>query len=538
MRIRYFSPWAAIIAALLYTAAISVYAGNITVTNTNDSGPGSLRQAIADANNCDTISFTVAGTIGLTSGELLVNKDLAISGPGADILAVDGNAISRVFHIGTAATVTISGLAIKNGIASSENYPDNSGGGIYNDHATLTVSDCAITGNFASVGGGINNDAFNPNHEGVKATLTINRSSFTRNCADGKGAAVYNLAYFSLGQVTINNSVFSGNVAVDNGGAIGNVALDVPTQALTSLHNSTLSRNRAGGGGACWNFSVLQGNAIVEVESTTICENSAQQGGGISNDSGVSGYVEVDITNSTLNDNSGTNGGGVANHSDDGDAVLEITNSTLSSNSATNGGGVHNNGATGLAFLDINNSTLSENSAVNFGGAIYNDQVFTPPLNIANTILRGGASGGNIDNVGTGRIISLGYNLSSDDGSGYLTEPGDQINTDPMLGPLQDNGGPTFTHQLLNGSPAINAGDPEFTPPPQYDQRGPGFDRVVNDRLDVGSFEVQRGIPTPTPSVTPTPIITPTTAPRQMPTPRLRPTPAPRPTVHGLLTKP
>src|SRR5581483_8236299 len=538
MRMRYLSSSATIIAALLYSAAISVYADNITVTNTNDSGPGSLRQAIADANNCDTISFTVTGTIGLSGGELLVNKDLTISGPGADILAVDGNAISRVFHIATAATVTISGLAIRNGIASSQNYPDNSGGGIYNDHATLTVNDCAITGNFASVGGGINNDAFNPNHEGVKATLTINRSSFTRNCVDGKGAAVYNLAYFSLGQVTINNSVFSGNVAVDNGGAIGNVALDVPTQALTSLHNSTLSRNRAGGGGGFWNFSVFQGNAIVEVESTTIFGNSAQQGGGISNDSGVSGYVEVDITNSTLNDNLGTNGGGVANHSDDGDAVLEITNSTLSSNSATNGGGVHNNGATGLAFLDINNSTLSENSAVNFGGAIYNDQVFTPPLNIANTILRGGASGGNIYNVGTGRIISLGYNLSSDDGSGYLTGPGDQINTDPMLAPLQDNGGPTFTHQLLNGSPAINAGDPEFTPPPQYDQRGAGFDRLVNDRLDVGSFEVQRAIPTPTPSVTPTPVITPTMTPRQMPTPRLRPTPAPRPTVHGLLTKP
>ena len=538
MRMRYLSSSAAIIAALLYGGAISVYAGNISVTNTNDSGPGSLRQAIADANNCDTISFTVTGTIGLTSGELLVNKDLTIAGPGADVLAVDGNAISRVFHIGTAATVAISGLAIKNGTASSQNYPDNSGGGIYNDHATLTVNDCAITDNFASVGGGINNDAFNPNHESVAATLTINRSRFTRNCVDGKGAAVYNLAYFSLGKLTINDSIFNGNVAVDNGGAIGNVALDIPTQALTSLHNSTLSRNRAGGGGGFWNFSVFQGNAIIEVESTTICGNSAQQGGGISNDSGVSGYVEVDITNSTLSNNLGTNGGGVANHSDDGDAVLEITNSTLSSNSAITGGGVHNNGVTGLAFLDIDNSTLSENTAVDFGGGIYNDQVFTPPLNIANTILRGGASGGNIDNVGTGRIISLGYNMSSDDGNGYLTGPGDQINTDPMLGPLQDNGGPTFTHQLLNGSPAINAGDPEFMPPPQYDQRGAGFDRVVNDRLDVGSIEVQRGIPTPSPSVTPTPVITPTMTPRQMPTPRLRPTPAPRPTVHGLLTKP
>jgi hypothetical protein len=72
-----------------------------------------------------------------------------------------------------------------------------------------------------------------------------------------------------------------------------------------------------------------------------------------------------------------------------------------------------------------------------------------------------------------------------------LTAMGDQINTDPMLGPLQDNGGPTFTHELLNGSPAIDAGDPTFTPPPDYDQRGPGYPRVVNSRIDIGAFEVQ-----------------------------------------------
>jgi hypothetical protein len=61
-----------------------------------------------------------------------------------------------------------------------------------------------------------------------------------------------------------------------------------------------------------------------------------------------------------------------------------------------------------------------------------------------------------------------------------------------MLGPLQDNGGPTFTHALLRRSPAINAGDPNFTPPPSNDQRGPGFRRVRNGRIDIGSYEVQR----------------------------------------------
>ena len=99
-------------------------------------------------------------------------------------------------------------------------------------------------------------------------------------------------------------------------------------------------------------------------------------------------------------------------------------------------------------------------------------------------------------------MTSHGFNLSSDDAGGNLNGPGDQINTEPLLGPLQDNGGPTFTHALLPGSPAINAGDPNFTPPPFFDQRGPGFDRVANGRIDKGSFEVQAGT-TPTPTATP-----------------------------------
>jgi len=110
-----------------------------------------------------------------------------------------------------------------------------------------------------------------------------------------------------------------------------------------------------------------------------------------------------------------------------------------------------------------------------------------------------GASGGTIF-VNSGAVTSAGYNLASDNGGGVLTGPGDQINIDPMLGPLQDNGGPTFTHALLPGSPAIDTGDPNFTPPPFFDQRGAPFHRVVNGRIDIGSFEVQV---TPTPRPTP-----------------------------------
>jgi len=124
---------------------------------------------------------------------------------------------------------------------------------------------------------------------------------------------------------------------------------------------------------------------------------------------------------------------------------------------------------------------------------------------ISNTILNAGALGANIFNSG-GTVTSDGYNLSSDDGAGYLNGPGDQINTDPLLGPLQDNGGPTLTHALLLGSPAIDAGDPNFSPPPFNDQRG--CPRVINGRIDIGSFERQplgRSCVTPRPRPTPPP---------------------------------
>jgi hypothetical protein len=109
---------------------------------------------------------------------------------------------------------------------------------------------------------------------------------------------------------------------------------------------------------------------------------------------------------------------------------------------------------------------------------------------------------------GSSNFISAGYNVSSDDDAGYLNGPGDQINTDPMLGPLQDSGGPIFTQALLPGSPAIDAGDTNFAPSQFYDQRGPGFDRVRGSHLDIGSFEVQ-ATPTPTSTPTFTPRVTP-----------------------------
>jgi hypothetical protein len=204
--------------------------------------------------------------------------------------------------------------------------------------------------------------------------------------------------------------------------------------------------------------------------------------------------------------------------------TVEERSATISGNSvfgsALKGAGL-GGGIYAVGTVTISNSTFNHNYILFYGngGGICNGGT----LEIGNTILNtAGGYGQNIFN-NSGTITSAGYNLSNDDGGGYLTGPGDLINTDPLLGPLQDNGGPTFTHELLAGSPAIDAGDPSFAPPPWYDQCGPDFYRLRNDRIDIGSFEVQEG-----PAVTPTP--TPTPTPRPTVTPRSRPTPAPRPT--------
>src|SRR5947209_3253223 len=96
--------------------------GNTTVMNTNDNGPGSLRQAVADVAPGGTITFDVTGTIALTGGELTIDKDLTINGPGANQLTVSGNNLSRVFNI-NGGSVDISGLTISNGQTTFTSMP-------------------------------------------------------------------------------------------------------------------------------------------------------------------------------------------------------------------------------------------------------------------------------------------------------------------------------------------------------------------------------------------------------------------------------
>ena len=180
----------------------------------------------------------------------------------------------------------------------------------------------------------------------------------------------------------------------------------------------------------------------------------ANFGAGVFSSAASSGSVTLVITNSTLSGNSaGTSGGGVFNEGDNGGTgTVRIDNSTLSGNTAViNGGALLNDGFAGNGITMIANSTLSGNTAGNGGasGTVFNQ---SGSIEVGNTIFKAG-QGANIRNSGGGTITSHGYNLSSDDGGGFLNGTGDQINTDPILGPLQDNGGPTFTHALAARQP-------------------------------------------------------------------------------------
>jgi uncharacterized repeat protein (TIGR01451 family) len=472
--------------------ARSVYGATCTVSSTNDSGADSLRGCLTSPTlaDGDTIDATgISGTILLTSGPLEVNRNVTILGPGPANLAIDGNATYRVFEVHGSPShngdVVISGLTITNGVGNSNNFTDGAGG-IYNDDmvGTVRIENCIVSNNAAGCcsGGGITNTEY----------LTISDSTVTGNSTpvyDGGGIK-------NTGSLSISNSTFSGNTTGRSGAGI------YSTYYVT-VDNSIISGNSAGGGGGGIH-NEYESNGTVIVTNSTISGNSASYGGGINNSpGGMPGGNHLTVMNSTFSGNFFTaadqTGGGINNSS-----TATVIDSTISGNygpaNGGYGGGIGNYGGS----LTVKNSTFSGNSSYSPGGGIGNNGGGS--IQIGDTVLNAGASGGTIGNF-SGTIASLGYNLASDSGGGFLTAAGDQTAIDPKLAPLQNNGGPTRTHALCTASgvpdasctgasPAIDAGDPNFdpnafNPPLLYDQRGSPYARVANNRIDIGAFEVQ-----------------------------------------------
>ena len=263
--------------ALHLSFATQTHAATITVTNTNDSGPGSLRQALRAANDGDTVIFAVTGTIALTSGGLPINKSLTISGPGKDQLSIDGNQALLVFGIFPDKTAAISGLTIRNAqsgilndgtvivtncvLSNSYDGLSNYGAatvsscvltgnlynGLYSYEGVTTVSNCVVSGNAA--GGLFNNVPFGPNNSVAgRGSMTISDSIIS----DNSGPGVKN--YFFL---TILNSTLSGNSAGEDGGGISSGTFKSP--GGVTVINSTISGNStsSGGGGIAIQYGGL-----------------------------------------------------------------------------------------------------------------------------------------------------------------------------------------------------------------------------------------------------------------------------------------
>lgn len=526
--------------AVLFSLILNqiVYAADIIVTNTNDSGPGSLRQAIADAASGDTIAFddSLTGeTITLTSGSLSISgKDIAINGPGAENLTISGNSATRVFTIRGNAGATISGLTIADGYTVLIK-----GGGIYNLGA-LTLEDSVVSGNetdtsfgtfYLSGGAGIYN----------AGTLIVRNSIISDNgdqSFSNGGGGIYNEGDMTLENSTVANNAVQGNsvMGIYGGGGIFN-------SGSGSIVNSIISGNSAagyttGGGGGIYNdgslsiaYTTISNNSTIEtfgagilnwtngnmhIEHSTITGNSSgADGGGIEN----VGMLTAAHTTVSYNQAHSTQygGGGI----DNTDGTLTLINSTVSNNSAASYGG-------GLLIYDGNMTliytTVSDNSAATGGGIYLTGEITTTAVFLTNSIIANTASGEDCF-IETGNITHV--NSLIEDSS-----CGPTLSGDPLLGPLQDNGGSTQTHALLPGSPAIDQASCTDVTIDQPGNPRPIDVPVVPDLdggCDIGAYELQdiSNYPTPTPTATPSPTSTPLPEPTETPQPTATETPQP-----------
>lgn len=345
----------------------------------------------------------------------------------------------------------------------------------------------------------------------VAANVTIAGPGASALTIDGDaGSRVFHVSPSAL--VTISDlTVANGNAGDDGGGGIYNEG------GSLTLRRVVVRQCVGSYGGGILNDAGGASSSLTVVDSTVDDnQTTGASGGGIYND-GTTNVATLVVERCTISRNtaSGTNsfGGGILNSGfASGEGTATVRASTISGNTAAgNAGGIANTADfAGQATIRIANSTFASNAGI-AGGAVFST-VFadggTADLEIGNTILRAGASGGTIAN-GVGSVVSAGFNLASDGAGGDATTgPGgllgaasDRRNTDPLLGLLQANGGPTFTHALLAGSPAIDQGRRDTIPTlaDAVDQRAnprPADDPAVTNATggegsDVGAFEVQ-----------------------------------------------
>lgn len=486
-------------------------AATFTVSSTGDAGAGSLRDAVDQANRspgADTISFSggIGSTIILSSGAIDIFDALTIAGPGAPRLSLSGNNTSRIFHVAPATpgdvfAVSISGLGLINA-----STPDD-GGAVFVGDSDLTVSNCVFRNNAARRGGGLYAFPTGP------TTLTLRNSRFENNSAstDGGGFGAQD-----IDTVIVENVTATGNTAAKNGGGAfiravsltvslsefsnntsstvvpgmgditggGGLRADGSKTAATAMISATRfngNTSQKGQGGALW-VSALPPDALPIVATSTldglqVSGNTADlAGGGI-----FGGQVNVTLRNSSVTGNNAQQAGGGIAFQNAGS--LDLVNLTLAGNASAlaSGGGLYSASATALS---IASSTIAGNSAASGGGIARDGAGAT----LRNSIIANNNAPASPDLSGA---FAPNYTLVKNSAGATLAAGSGNLatGTDPLLGALGINGGPTLSLLPAVGSPALNAGDPGGAGLPATDQRG--LPRITGGRVELGAVERQ-----------------------------------------------
>src|SRR5882724_202152 len=316
---------------------------------------------------------------------------------------------------------------------------------------TVTLQALTIRYGHANFGGGLANGG----------TLTLIHSTVSGNGASAGGG----LSNSYYGTLTLTHSTVSSNRAAAGAAGLYNAG------TLTLTHSTVSGNVTSAAGGGLYNSS-----GTLTLTHSTVSGNAASSGGG-----GLYNAGTLTLTHSTVSGNvTSAAGGGLYNSS----GTLTLTHSTVSGNAASSGGGGLYNAGT----LTLTHSTVSGNVTSAAGGGLYNS---SGTLTLTSSLVAQNPDGGDCWND-SGAISSQGYNLDSD-GSCHLTAATDLPGTDPLLGPLQNNGGPTLTHALLPGSPALDAipwGANGCGTSLISDQRWQARPQPAGGACDIGAYEV------------------------------------------------
>ena len=300
-----------------------------------------------------------------------------------------------------------------------------------------------------------------------ESTATITGCIFQSNTTPNSGGGI---SVYSFSHLILSDSTFEGNQAGDSGGAIRS-----SQHGDLVITNVTFEGNTADFGAGIYNYN----HGTISISNVTFEGNiGAINGGGFYN----SGDSVAVLTNTTFYSNSASSyGGRIYNYNG---SRLDVSNSTINGNTAgESGAGIHN---FQVATLTVTNVTIAGNSADLNGGGISNE--FFSVLNLSGSIIAGSLSGGDCFNeTGSehGTVFDFGYNIVED---GSCIAASTSFAADPLLGPLQDNGGATHTQALLEGSPALDAIPPAACAVTE-DQRG--VVRPQDEGCEIGAFELE-----------------------------------------------